>query len=483
MRIEELEPRPLWRHFARVCAIPHASGDEAALREMIVALAEQCGLPHHSDEAGNLLVQKPATAGPADRPATLVQAHLDMVCERHAASRHDFAGDPIRPCIRDGWVVAEGTTLGADNGIGVAAMMALMTEKGLCHGPLGLLYTVAEETGMHGARRLPSDWLEGRCLINLDAERDDTLIAGCAGSRCTGLSLPVAVRPVDADREAARVVISGLTGGHSGMDIHRGRANPLKLMVRLLRAVGRGIDVDVVELHGGQSFNALARRSEAVIGFPAGSRHALQEAVRGMEKVFRDELQKADSGLCLEIQALERQPDFKALTPNARDRCLDLLAALPHGVLAMEPGADQLVRTSTNLACVRTQEAVVQIGTKQRSLLDSELAATVETVAAAGRLAGATLSPGDAYPAWRTDPRSRFLNHCVRTYETLFQSIPRVGAMHAGLECGLFAAARPGLEIVAIGPEIRDPHSPRERVAIASVKKFWRFLTTLLSTL
>ncbi len=482
MRIEDLDPQPVWRHFTRISAIPRGSGNEAGVREMIVALAQRLGLAHRVDEAGNLLVQIPAAMGPADRPPLLVQAHLDMVCEQNAGRGHDFAIDPIRPHVADqGWVTADGTTLGADNGIGVAAMMALMTGENLRHGPLGLLFTVAEETGMHGARRLSPDWLEGRGLINLDAEHDDTLIVGCAGSRWTTLELPVATRIAAADQSAARITVSGLAGGHSGMDIHRGRANPIRLLARVLRTVGQTMAIDLAGLHGGLSLNALARRAEATVAYPAGAWHGLKAAVEAEEEIFKDEFRAIDPGLCVEIRAIERETQWRIFAAADRERCLDLLTVLPHGVLTMEPGGDVLVRTSTNLASVQMRDGSLQIGTKQRSLRDSELDAAGETVAAAGRLAGFAVSTGGAYPAWRPRLDSRLLNHCIRTYEALFDRPPRVGAMHAGLECGLFAALRPELEILAIGPNILDPHSPQERVEIASVARFWRYLITILA--
>jgi dipeptidase D len=484
MRIEDLDPKPLWHCFARLAAIPHGSGNEAALRDMIIDLAQGSGLACRVDEAGNLLVVKPAGSTSPNRPPVVVQAHLDMVCEKNAGVTHDFGVDPIRLKIDDNrWVRAEGTTLGADNGIGVAAMMALMTDASLHHGPLELLFTVQEETGMHGARQLSKDWLSGRCLINLDAERDDKLIVGCAGSRGTTLDLPLQTRVARDDQAAAKITIAGLAGGHSGMDIHRGRANPIRLLGRLLRQIGREVDIDIAGLSGGLSLNALARRAEATVAYPVGSWHALKASVIAVGRIFQDEYAASDPGLSLEIQAIQRETGFQVFSAQTRELCLDLLAVLPHGVLAMDPADGRLVQTSTNLASVRVVEGRLKIGTKQRSLIDSQLFAAHETVAAAGRLSGCEVSASGAYPAWRPRPESRFVSLCVRTYETLFQRSPGVGAMHAGLECGLMAATFPQMEIVAIGPNIFDPHSPGERVEIASVAKFWRYLTAVLAAI
>lgn len=481
--VEDLPPRTLWRHFARIAAIPHGSGNEAGLRTAVRELAADNGLDHQVDAAGNLRVRLPATARLADRPATVLQAHLDMVCESRPERRHDFEADPLRLRIdRDRWVTAEATTLGADNGIGVAAMMALMTAGDVDHGPLELLFTVAEETGMHGARGLGPDWLSGRRLINLDAEQDDTLIIGCAGSRTTVLTLDLETEPSRADAATAVVRIAGLTGGHSGMDIHRGRANPIRLLVRLLQSAGE-VELGIVRLAAGKSLNALAREAEATVCYPVGRWRTLAGIVAAMEQDFQRSHGRVEPGMAVTIEAMEHSPRSRVWTESTRRRSLDLLTALPHGVLAVRPTDPGLVETSTNLASVAAAEGRLRIDTKQRSLTDHGLAGAAENVEAVGRLAGAAVTQEGFYPPWTPQPHSRLLETARGTYRRLFDAPARVAAMHAGLECGLIAARYPGMDIVALGPNIHDPHSPDERVEIASVAKFWRFLTTLLGDL
>ncbi len=482
--LQDLKPQPLWNHFARLAAIPHASGDEAALRAAIRALAQARGFDHEIDAGGNLLVRKPAAPGREAGPGTVVQAHLDMVCEKLGHSAHDFTTDALRLKVdRSGWLSAEGTTLGADNGIGVAAMMALMEDRDLIHGPLELLFTVGEESGMHGARQLRRGWLRGRYLINLDAERDDTIIIGCAGSRCTTLDLHLATAGPGPDEAAARICITGLLGGHSGMDIHRGRANPIRLMVRLVESLESALAVRLSRLEAGRSINALAREAEAVVCYPVGRWHRLAEMVAGWQDVFRREHAGTETGLRIELQAVGRECAPLVLTGASQRAVLDLLTVLPHGVLAMSGADPGLVDTSSNLAAAVTAKDLLTVSTKQRSLVESRLEAACQTVVAAGRLAGATARFHGAYPSWSPRAQSTLLTLASGIYPRLFATAPKLRAMHAGLECGLMAQAYPEIEIVAIGPNILDPHSPDERVEIASVVKFWRFLTALLGEL
>ncbi len=484
MSLDHLAPRSLWRHFAHLATIPHGSGDEGALRAVLIAMAQACVLEHQTDAAGNLLVRKPAVPGREARPGIVVQAHLDMVCEKHGHWPHDFARDPLRLQVgRDGWLRARGTTLGADNGIGVAAMMALMEDRTLPHGPLELLFTVAEETGMRGARGLEPGWLQGRFLINLDAECDDTLIVGCAGSRGTLLSLAVETAALPADRAAARICLGGLLGGHSGMDIHRGRANPIRLLARLVADLETRLAVRLGALEAGFSPNALAREARAVIGYPAGRRALLTEAVAHWEALLGREYAGIEPGLKIDVQDADREIRPRILTQASQRAVLDLLLVLPHGVLAMSAADSGLVETSNNLAAVATGEHRLTVSTKQRSLVDSRLEAVHAQVAAAARLAGAAVSVHGAYPPWIPRADAVLRGAAAETYRRLFGRGPRVGAMHAGLECGLIGQVYPHLEMVAIGPNLRDPHSPQERVEIASVGKFWRYLKALLAAL
>jgi len=478
--LEGLEPRPLWEHFFAISRIPRCSRNEAKVRAYVLEVATRNGCAHQTDRTGNTVVRKEATAGMEARPIVILQAHLDMVCEKNKDTEHDFSKDPIR-LKRDGdWVRADGTTLGADNGIGVAAQLALIDEKTIAHGPLEFLFTVDEETGLTGATGLAPDMLEGRVLVNLDAEEESTLYIGCAGGQDTVLVLPLETEAVPGGFAAASIRVGGLQGGHSGLEIDRGRGNAIKLLARFLAKKAPLLEVRVAHIDGGSKRNAIPRECDAVVCLPPANLQALKEGAREFEQICKKEYRVQDSGVCVRV-AVEGFPEpDQVFRADLQARILNLLVCLPHGVIRMSPDIPGLVQTSTNLAVVRVEGRAFVISTSQRSSVATELVAASDSVAAAGRLAGAHVHHDEGYPGWKPNPDSRVLGLAKTVYPSLFGKEPKVTAIHAGLECGIIGDRFEGMDMISFGPTITGAHSPDEGVQISSVKPFWDLLIALL---
>lgn len=481
--IAGLKPREVWRNFALLARIPHGSGNEAGLRESIENMAANLNLPCEKDQAGNLVVRKPGAPGLENARTVVLQSHLDMVCEKDSGVQHDFSKDPLALKIIDNkWVAAEGTTLGADNGIGVALMMAVMESESINHGPLELLFTVEEESGLVGARLLTSDLLKGRVLLNLDSEEEGSFYIGCAGSLNTSLILPLEREPAEDLNGCASVFIEGLKGGHSGMDINLGRANAIKLAARFISRIAGLFDARIVDLTGGASFNAIPREAKAILRFRGERLKTIQQEAADFLQQIRTEHGPADPGLNIVVD--DSISDSKnVLTKNSQDTILNLVSAAPHGAIAMSPHIPDLVQTSTNLAAVRIEQDKFILDTKQRGSVDSQMEALGASVAAVGALAGAKIETGGEYPAWQPDLESGLLEISREVYEKEFSKKPEVKALHAGLECGLFKQKYPDMDMLSMGPNIYDVHSPAEKVEIDSVASFWKFLSALLPEL
>jgi dipeptidase D len=480
--LARLEPRSLWSFFAGIAAIPRPSKHEERIASWIRALAQERGWPVKSDAVGNLVLAVPATRGREKAPAVVLQAHLDMVCEKNDDTRHDFLKDPIVPRVADGWVRATGTTLGADNGIGAAAALAAATDPAVSHGPLELLFTLDEETGLTGAKGLDGSMLAGRLLINMDSEEDGKLFVGCAGGADCHLFLEPARQEPDHDTRGVRVDVRGLMGGHSGLNIHENRGNALKLLTRVLQAaVQAGVDFELAEIAGGSKHNAIPREARAVLALAERDGRKLDDAIARMLEAFRIELAGIDDGLTVTATSCERPQRVMQLAD--RDRLLDLICVLPHGVLGMSPAIAGLVETSSNLAVVGADDGRIKIVTSCRSSVMPTLRAVLGSVRAAGNLAVAQTEIQDGYPGWKPDLGSRALSVTKRVYQELWGAEPEVTAVHAGLECGLLGEKVPGLDMISFGPEIRGAHSPDERVEIASVERFWKTLAAVLDRL
>jgi dipeptidase D len=471
----------LWKHFEDILKVPHGSGNEKGLADHVAARAKRLGLGFKKDKAGNVIVRKPASAGRESAAPTVVQGHLDMVCEKNSDVRHDFLKDPIQAVVRDGWVHAVGTTLGADNGIAVGACLAIMEDASLVHGPLEFLFTVDEETGLNGARGIEPGALKAKRLLNLDSEEEGTFTIGCAGGADSEISFPLQ-RKVSRQKAAYRLKISGLRGGHSGIDINSGRANALKLIARVLRQAGPALPFELFGIEGGNKHNAIPREAWADLLMAPGKipafRTSLEKSLSGM----RAEFGTVEKDLAAALEEAPR-PNIDPLSSASRDGLLDFLLACPHGVLRMHPEIAGLVETSNNLAILRTAKTKARIVCSSRSPIAPALEAVRLSLKSFARLSGAKIVQPAGYPGWAPNLKSEILATLKELYRKLTGEEAEVVAIHAGLECGIIGEKFPGMDMISFGPTIAHPHSPEEGVEIASVEHFWTFLTTVLSSL
>jgi dipeptidase D len=479
--LANLQPEPIWKHFDRLAAIPRASTKEAAARDYVLALATNLGLESVQDDAGNLVIRKPARPRREGAPMALLQGHLDMVCEKNEGTVHDFAVDPIK-VVRDGdWLKADGTTLGSDNGVGVAAALAVMESNDIAHGPLEFVFTIDEESGLTGASAFPSGLLRSKYFLNLDNEENGTLCIGCSGGVKTTARRTVEFRPASAG-SAWRIKVSGLKGGHSGVDIHQGRGNALRIMGGVLQVLLDRLPIEIAEVNGGSAQNAIPREAAALVMLINPSREdELKSLAAAAEGGYKADLGRFDPGLRITVEKAERPK--KVLDANDAKQAAALLASLHHGVLAMSPDVDGLVQTSTNLATVSTHGEGVEIVTSQRSAIESSMLAAARMVATICGLAGFEAKHAGKYPGWKPEPNSDIVRKLQEVHKKLFGEPAKLIAMHAGLECGVIGEKYPGMQMVSFGPTIVDPHSPNERVQISSVESFWNYLKLVLENL
>jgi len=478
--VSELEPPVVWAHFDEILTIPRGSKNEDRMREYVIAVAKRHGLRHREDAAGNVVVRKPGAPGHEEAPIIVLQAHLDMVNEKNSDIEHDFERDPIQPRLADGYLRAEGTTLGSDNGIGVAAMLALLEDDETAHGPLELLFTIDEETGLTGAAELGDDMLEGRLLLNLDSEDEGELTIGCAGGMNTHLYLPLR-EEAGADGVGHEIRVAGLKGGHSGVDIHLQRGNAIKLLARALYAVSRELPFRLVRLEGGNAHNAIPREASATVLVPGdGASNGFASRLERELESIREELRPEDPGMACEIG--EASASGGAWDTATTGRALELITALPHGVMAMSNDIPGLVETSTNFAVVGRAGDRMEILLSSRSSVASALLALRQRIGAIAALAGAAAEEEGGYAAWQPDVNSRLLTIVKAVYAEIVGE-PKVGAIHAGLECGIIGEKYEGMDMISFGPQIEFPHSPDERVRIDSVGTFYVVLRAVLERL
>jgi dipeptidase D len=475
--LDHLEPKAVWKHFAALAAIPRASEKEAAARDYVLAQARRLGLESLQDAAGNVVVRKPARPGRESAVPAAIQGHLDMVCEKNEGTVHNFDTDPIRLVVDGDWLKADGTTLGADNGVGVAAGLAVMESDNVAHGPLEFVFTIDEESGLTGANKFPAGLLRSKYFLNLDNEEENTLCIGCAGGVNSVARRKIARRPAPAG-DAWRVKISGLAGGHSGIDIHKGRGNALRLLGRLLQGLGERLPLAVAEIGGGSKRNAIPREAFAVVVLDAARGPELKSLLAAFEAEARAALGAFAPDLRIAAESVAR-PEQVIVDADAR-LIADVLAVQHHGVLAMSPDIPGLVQTSTNLAIVSTSLDEVEISTSQRSSIESSKRAAVRMVATLFGLTGFSVEQSGDYPGWKPEPTSDIVRKAQAVHEELLGKKPELMAMHAGLECGVIGERHPGMQMVSFGPHIIDVHSPSERIKISSVAPFYRFLTGLL---
>ena len=481
-RLNSLSPQPLWNYFERICQIPRPSKKEGKIIAFLLEFAELNGLKARQDEIGNVLISKPATPGRENDPVVVLQSHVDMVCEKNSETKHDFETDAIKPFIDDGWVRAEGTTLGSDDGIGMAAQMAVLTSTNLSHGPIECLFTVDEETGLSGAFALQPGFLSGQTLLNLDSEDEGELFIGCAGGIDTVGTLIYAPEGVPAGSFAIKLEVKGLLGGHSGDDINKNRGNANKILNRFLVNANKQFDLRIAEFSGGNLRNAIAREAFAVVTVPHSQKEDLMVEWNVFASEMEFEFERSEPKINLQHQSVG-VPNF-VIDLATQDKLLKLISACPHGVLEMSSRMIGMVETSTNLASVKFDDKnKIVLTTSQRSEIESRKYMAAEMVESVMQLAGAAVEHSDGYPGWTPNPDSVVAKITADSYRRLFGSAPIVKSIHAGLECGLFLEKYPELDMVSFGPTIRGAHSPDERIEIETVNKFWWLLVDVLENI
>jgi len=478
---EGFKPSLLWKHFGQILKIPHCSGNEKALGDYIISEAERLNLEWERDKVGNVVVRKKATTGHENTEGVILQGHLDMVGEKNSDVVHDFSKDEIQTEIKGEWVQAKGTTLGSDNGIGVAASLAVMEDDTLTHGPLEFLFTVDEETGLTGATKIESGFLKGKMLLNLDSEDEGEFTIGCAGGADSEISLSLK-RNKGSNGEPYQLKLFGFRGGHSGIDINQGRGNAVQLLARMLWQAMKEFTFELARIEGGNKRNAIAREATADLYVDPAQEQDLSSFFQKAFKEIKSEYQavEKEGNFSFEKSEGDMQDPLKA---ESQEALVNLLYTLPHGVLAMHPEIKELVETSTNLAIIHTHPDHAKIICSSRSSDASALVDTRNTIATLSKQAGADINQPDGYPGWTPNLQSPLLKTLKEIYQKVFQKEPEVAAIHAGLECGIIGEKYAGMDMISFGPTIEHPHSPEERVHVESVEKFWAFLTTALAEL
>ena len=480
--ITSLEPRLVWEQFDAITRVPRPSKREGKIIDYLVEFAKKHHIEYQKDAIGNVVMRKPATPGFEDRPTVILQAHMDMVCEKNSDVQHDFDNDPIQTRIDGEWVKAKGTTLGADDGIGVAAALSTLLDDTIQHGPLETLFTVDEETGLTGAFELGEGMLTGKYLLNLDSEDEGELFIGCAGGVDTLATFTYSMQAAPQNYTFYRADISDLLGGHSGDDINKGHANSNKVMARLVWEGMHRFELKLSYFCGGNLRNAIPREAYAIFGVPTRLKSDFEKNFNLFAEEIKEEYHFTEPNLKM---ALNEMPDVKeVLDDKTQTNLINSLVGVPNGVIAMSFAVPGLVETSTNLASVKFHEGnKIVVTSSQRSSVESAKNYVMRMVESVFALAGAEVTHSDGYPGWAPNPDSRLLEVSVDAYKNLFHVEPKVKAIHAGLECGLFLVKYPELEMVSFGPTLRGVHSPDERLEIATVPKFWDLLVEILRTI
>lgn len=480
--MSELQPKIVFDYFHEINQIPRPSKKEEKVIAYLEKFAKEHNLPFKKDHAGNVLITKAATKGYEDRKTIVLQSHMDMVCEKNSDVDFNFETDAIRTYVEDGWLKAKGTTLGADNGIGVATELALLASEDIEHGPIECLFTVDEETGLTGAMELEGGFFSGDILLNLDSEDEGEMFIGCAGGKGTLAEFDYTKVYADPNFVYLRIDVKGLKGGHSGGDIHLGFGSAVKILARALYNLSADVDFQLAYIDAGNLHNAIAREGYAIIAIDPSDKENVVVNIHDFSADVRSELRGVDDGVEVTISSTER-PEF-LIDIETGDRLINALVACPHGVLGMSHAIPGLVETSTNLASVKMKnkegDDVILVETSQRSAIDSLIEMAGDMVTTTFSLADAYVYERDGYPGWAPNPDSEILKVVEESYERLFGKKPEVKAIHAGLECGLFKEKYPQLDMVSFGPTMRDVHSPRERLEIATVDLFWRHLLDVL---
>ena len=474
-----LQPESVFNYFLQICEIPHGSKNETAISAFLQEFGKGLGYETVADNVGNVLIKKPATPGYENRKTIILQSHMDMVCDKRPDVEHDFTKDAIKPWVDGEWLKAQGTTLGADNGIGVAAAMAVLADKEMKHGPVNCLFTIDEETGLTGAEALSPELLQGDILVNLDSEDEGEIFIGCAGGVCNYAEFKHMWTMVSGDMFYMKVDINGLTGGHSGDDISKGRANANKLLSRFLLNISQKYEFYLCDICGGSLHNAIPRDASAVFAVQSADKESVRVDFNIFAAEVQDEFSVTEPDMRFTLQSID--PVKRVIDPVVANNLLRSLHSVFNGVFAMSQDVPGLVETSSNLASVkRTGDNTIMVTTSQRSSIESARDNVSSVVRTAFELGGATVTTKGQYPGWKPNMKSEILKVACDTYKELFGAEAKIKAIHAGLECGLFLEKAPHLDMISFGPTMRGVHSPDERLDIASTERWWRHLQALL---
>ena len=478
--IDNLEPKLLWKEFEEISKIPRCSKHEEKIREYLLDFAKQHDLKSKTDKTGNVVISKPASSGMEGKPTVILQSHMDMVCEKNSDVDHDFTKDPIKFKLNGDILTADGTTLGADDGIGVATTLAILEDNTLKHGPIEGLFTVDEETGLTGAFALESDMLTGKIMLNIDSEDFGVITVGCAGGGDSKIKLPLKTQPIGKDMENILIKISGLRGGHSGVDAHEQRGNAIKLLARMLWKTSQNYDFCLADIKGGDKHNAIPREAYAKVSIDKADKSKFISDLKSEEKDILGEIKPIDPNFKMDVEDIEK-PD-KVLDKNSQNNLLNLLHGLPHGVDKMSYDISGLVETSTNLATVILDGNSAIMGLSSRSSIASALQDFRDRIHAIANLSGATVSEETPYPGWKPNLDSKLLKQSKKIFKEMYGKDPSVEAIHAGLECGIIGEKFPGMDMISIGPTIKYPHSPEEQVHVSTVDKFYDFTLKIIES-
>lgn len=480
-QLNQLTPNLLWKNFENLCNIPRPSRKEEKAIEFVINFAKHHKLEYKRDGVGNVVISKPATIGMEGKPTVVLQSHLDMVPQKNATVTHDFEKDPIQAYVDGEWVRAKGTTLGADNGIGVAAGLAILESSDIPHGPVEVLFTIDEETGMTGAINLASDFVKGRILMNLDSEDDGELFIGCAGGVNTSATFTFAPEPVEKGFKAFDIKLTGLKGGHSGVDIHLGRGNANKLMNRLLWQASREFGLQIASIEGGSVRNAIPRESFATVVIPSHNEKNFLKWIEEFQQILKHELSAVDPDV--KIDATNVSLPSSVIEKKIQNHFLNAMYVVPSGVIRMISEMPEVVETSTNLSIIKSADNRIEIQSLSRSSVDSAKTDLCNSMTSLYELAGAVVVHDGSYPGWKPNINSAVLETMKKIYKEKFGSFPEIKVIHAGLECGIIGDVFHGMDMISFGPTIRHAHSPDEKVNIATVAKFWIYLTEALKEL
>ncbi len=484
MNIEHAKTKEILECFEEISKVPRCSKNEEKIGEWLMNWAKEHNFEAKMDSVGNIVIKIPASPGYENSPITVIQGHMDMVCEKTPDSPHDFSKDPIKFVYEGEWLTADKTTLGADNGIAIAMAMVLSLDKEIPHPPLELLFTVDEESGLTGANALEPGFIEGKILINVDSEDEGVFTVGCAGGINSYLTLPLDYEPIPIGYKEIKITAGGMKGGHSGIDISLGKANAIRMLGRSLALLKEeNIDLRLADIRGGSAHNAIPRDAFAVVFLPENDTAKAKNIIAEWSKVFNSEFKSTDPDLVISMEESTEGSYDKVNTAAKTQKVIEFILVVPHGVDAMSPDIEGLVETSNNFANIKVEKEALKVLTSQRSSVVTKLNALSSRVESVARLAGGEGHSGDGYPPWQPNMDSPLLARSEKLYEKMFNKKPVVEIIHAGLECGIIGDKNPGMDMISIGPDLRNPHSPDEKIHVGAIGKVWDFMMELLKEL